>query len=69
MKLWQKLWLLFAAIWVVVAALNVVTILAFAEGAERDKAWWPIAFGIGVPAFLYLLGWLWERWKARPRQG
>jgi len=30
MALWRKLWLLFTVIWVVVAALNVFTILAFA---------------------------------------
>lgn len=65
MPLWKKLWLLFTAIWVVVAALNVVTILVFAEEAERAKAVMPLFFGFAIPAFLYLLGWLWERWKAR----
>jgi hypothetical protein len=65
MAFWKKLWLLFTVIWVVVALLNVVTIVAFAEGAEREKALTPLFFAVAVPAFLYLLGWLWERWKAR----
>lgn len=67
MPLWKRLWLLFTAIWVVVAALNVVTILAFAEGAEREKAWMPVAFGLLVPAAAYALAWLWDRWRSRRR--
>lgn len=65
MALWKKLWLLFAVIWVIVASLNVLTILAFAEEVERGKALMPLFFAFAVPAFLYLVGWLWERWKAR----
>ena len=65
MAFWKKLWLLFTVIWVVVALLNVVTIVAFAEGAEREKALMPLFFALAVPAFLYLLGWLWALWKAR----
>jgi hypothetical protein len=63
MKLWQRLWLLFTVIWVVVAALNVFTILAFAEGAEREKAIYPVVFGLIVPAALYALLWGWQRLK------
>jgi hypothetical protein len=63
MALWKKLWLLFSVIWVVVAALNVFTILAFAEGAEREKFLRPLLFAFAVPAALYLLGWLWERFR------
>ena len=61
MKLWQKLWLLFSVIWVVVAALNVFAILAFSEGeAEQGKFVVPLALALLVPAAAYLLGWLWE---------
>ena len=61
MKLWQKLWLLFSVIWVVVAAINVATILAFSEGElEREKAAVPLLLAFVVPAAAYLLGWLWE---------
>jgi hypothetical protein len=63
--LWKKLWLLFAVIWGVVAGLNVMTILAFGEDAERGKAVMPLAFGIAVPAIVYLVGALWQRWFAR----
>ena len=58
---WRKFWLLFAVIWIVVAGLNVFTILAFAEGEiDREKVWMPLAFGFLVPAAAYVLGVLWE---------
>ena len=63
MALWQKLWLLFAAIWVTVAVLNVGSILALSE--EPQKAWLPAAAGVAVPAAAYLLLWLWHRWRGR----
>ena len=63
--MWKKLWLLFTVIWVVVAGLQVVSILVFAEEAERGKALTPLALALAVPVAAYLLGWLWERWKAR----
>lgn len=62
--LWKKLWLLFAVIWVVVAALQAITIIAFSPD-EQDKALQPILFGIAVPALLYALGWAWERFRKR----
>ena len=61
MALWQKLWLLFTVIWVVVAGLNAATIVAFAEGVEREKAIAPIVLGIAVPAALYGVLWVWAR--------
>jgi ABC-type maltose transport system permease subunit len=57
--LWQKLWLLFAVIWVVVAALQVGTILAVA--GEPDKAIQPSVYGVLVPAVAYFLAWVWNR--------
>jgi hypothetical protein len=64
MALWKKLWLLFAIIWVVVAALQAITIVAFSP-EEQDKALRPIVFGIAVPAVLYALGWAWEQYRKR----
>ena len=61
MKLWKKLWLLFAVIWVIVAGLNVMSILAFGDEVEPQKALWPAFFGFLVPAAAYGLGWVWER--------
>lgn len=65
---WKKLWLLFTVIWVVVSALNAVTIIAFSPD-EAEKAWRPVLIGIAVPAVLYVLGltWAWAR-RNRPRQ-
>jgi hypothetical protein len=61
MALWKKLWLLFAVIWVVVAMLNVFSILAFAEGEiDRAKVWYPLLFAVLVPATLYGVGVAWE---------
>ncbi len=58
MALWKKLWLLFTVIWVVVGALNAVTILALADASERGKAWTPVLLTIAVPPVVYLLAWL-----------
>jgi hypothetical protein len=63
MALWKKLWLLFTVMWVVVAGLNAVTILAFGEEVAPEKALVPLFFGIAVPAVLFGLGLLWERWR------
>ena len=66
LALWQKLCLLFTVIWVVVAALNAGTILAFSEGPiERQKAAQPIAYGLIVPALVYLAAWGWSALRKR----
>ena len=61
--LWQKLWLLFTVIWIVVAAIQVGTILAFA--GDPEKAVQPVLYGIAVPAVAYLIGWVWIRFTSR----
>ena len=63
MALWQKLWLLFAVIWIVVASLNVGTILAFSDEVEWQRALKPAAAGVLVPVVLYAILWLWNRFK------
>ena len=63
MALWQKLWLLFSVIWVVVAGLNIGTILLLSE--EPEKALAPSVLANAVPAIAYLLAWLWNRWRGR----
>jgi hypothetical protein len=67
--LWKRFWLLFCVIWVVVAGLNVLTILAFSDPAEYGKAVAPALYGIAVPAALYLVLWLWHLWKNRKNPG
>ena len=62
--MWRKWWLLFTVIWVVVAALQVVLILATSE--EPEKALQPFLLAIAVPAALYALGWVVERLKRKP---
>jgi hypothetical protein len=52
-------------IWVVVAGLNVATILAFGDEVAPEKALWPLFFAVVVPAAAYGLGWLWERLRRR----
>jgi hypothetical protein len=64
-KLWQRLWLLFTVIWVVVAALNIFAILAFGEEVPASKALWPLFFAFAVPAAAYALLWLWDRWRSK----
>jgi hypothetical protein len=65
MPLWKKFWLLFTVIWIVVAGLNVATILAFSDEVERGKAVQPTLYAIGVPAALYFALWVWSRFKNR----
>jgi len=50
-------------IWVVVAALNAGSILAFSE--EYEKALRPIVLGLAVPAVLYLVLLGWERLRRK----
>jgi len=61
MAQWKKFWLLLSVIWVVVAVLNAVTIIAFSE--ETEKVWRPLVLAVAVPALAYLLGWAWARWR------
>ena len=65
LKLWQKLWLLFAVIWLVVSALNIGTILAFSDESEWGKVVKPAILTVAVPAVLYLAGLAWQWWKRR----
>ena len=65
LELWQKLWLLFTVIWVVVSGLNAVTIYLFAEGLEREKVWRPAILAVAVPAVVYLLAWAWHFLRKR----
>ena len=65
LKLWQKLWLLFAVIWLVVSGLNIGTILAFADESEWGKAVRPAILAFAVPALLYVIGLGWQAWKRR----
>jgi hypothetical protein len=50
-------------IWVVVAALNAGSILAFSE--EHEKALRPIVLGLVVPAVLYLVLLAWQRLRRK----
>jgi hypothetical protein len=50
-------------IWVIVATLNIVTILAFGDEVRPEKALWPLFFAFAVPALVYALAWVWARWR------
>ena len=54
MPLWKRLWLLFTVIWVVVAALNVLTIVAFGDNPP-DAVIRPLALMVGVPVLAYAI--------------
>ena len=66
MALWKRLWLLFTVIWVVVAGLNVMTILAFSD--EPEKAVRPTIIGLVVPAVLYVVLLVWQRFRGKPSE-
>ncbi len=61
MPVWKRFWLLFTVMWVVVAALHVGSILAFADEVEWGRAGWSALFGVLVPAVAYLIGLAWEK--------
>ena len=61
--MWRRWWLLFAVIWIVVAAIQVGVILATAD--EPEKALQPFLLGIAVPAALYAIGWVMERFRRK----
>lgn len=65
MPLWKKLWLLFTVIWVVVAALNVFTIVAFGDQPAQAVIR-PMVLMLGVPAVAYALAWIVVRWRQGP---
>lgn len=65
---WRKWWLLFGGLWALVAALQVVTILAFSPD-EQGKALQPALYGVGIPAVAYFVAWLWERIRKTRRKG
>jgi hypothetical protein len=63
---WRSWWLLFSAIWLVVAAIQVVTIFIAAPEEEQWKAIQPAILAVAVPAALYLVGWIWDRLRRKP---
>ena len=65
MPLWKRFWILFTAIWVFVALLNVLTTLAFAEEIPPDRVLTLLAAAVVVPAALYAVGWLAEWLQSR----
>ena len=64
MPLWKRFWLVFTVIWVVVTALQAVTILAIGE-EPPEKAVRPIVLALVVPALAYLLIWGWVRLRGK----
>jgi len=64
MPLWKRLWLLFTVIWVVVAALNVFTIVAFGDN-PADAVIRPLALMVGVPLLAYAIAWALVRLRQR----
>jgi len=57
MPLWKRLWILFSVIWVVVAGLDVATILALGDNPPA-KAIGPGVLMVAVPVVGYLIVWL-----------
>jgi cytochrome c biogenesis protein CcdA len=67
LAVWQRLWLLFSVIWVVVGLLNVFTLAMFGEpGAGQFVQ--PVVLTLTVPMLVYLLAWAWASLRAR-REG
>ena len=52
-------------IWVVVAGLNIATILVFGDEVAPEKALWPLFYAVVVPAAVYVLAWGWQKLRSR----
>jgi len=65
MPLWKRFWLLFTVIWVLVALLNAMTTVAFAEEIPPDRLPTLLAGAVVVPAFLYAAGFLRDRLRRK----
>ena len=64
LAVWQRLWLLFSVIWVVVGLLRIVTLAAYGEpGAGQFVQ--PVTLTIVVPLLVYLPLWAWAVLRAR----
>ena len=60
MPLWKRFWILFTVIWVLVALLNAMTTIAFAEEIPPNRLLTLLAAAVVVPAAFYAIGWLRE---------
>jgi hypothetical protein len=67
MALWQRLWLVFTVLWVVVLGLQVGTILAVGE-EPPEKAIRPLVLALVVPPVLYLLAWAWVKLRGGTKE-
>jgi len=60
LPLWKKFWILFSAIWILVAALNLATLVAFEDEVPQERLLTLLVLTFAVPAALYAAGWLRE---------
>jgi hypothetical protein len=67
MPIWKRFWILFTAIWLLMALLSAATMIAFAENIEADRMIKLLAGAVLVPAALYAAGSLQYRFRKRRR--
>lgn len=63
LPLWQRFWLLFSALWIVVATLNVVTLLAFEEKVPEERLETLLLVAVLVPTVLFGIGRVWQAFR------
>jgi len=67
MPVWKRFWILFSAIWLLIALMNVATVFAFGEKVDVAKLQQQLAVVVLVPAALYAIGMLRDRLRKRGR--
>lgn len=68
MPVWKRFWILFTAIWLLIALMNVATVFAFGEKVDAAKLLQQLAVAILVPAAFYAVGALRDHLRKRRRQ-
>ncbi len=61
--LWQRFWLLFSVLWIVVAALNIVTLLVLEEKVPEERLETLLLVAVLVPAVLFGIGRVWQAFR------
>ena len=68
MPVWKRFWILFTAIWLLIAFMNIATVFAFGEKFDAARLLQQLAVVVFVPAVLYAVGALRDYLRKRGRQ-
>ncbi len=67
MPIWKRFWILFTAIWLLIALMNMATVFVFAEKVDAARLLQQVIVVVLVPAALYAVGALRDHVRRRGR--